>query len=314
MLRAFLLLLAAMLPVALPVAVPVIGATPVAAQEAEEQVIITGVVRDIDTGLPPHGAKTVYTHSIRLAGWRQDDQPVETMVLWIRYETENSLRLDELGQIFPTGELIRFTVKDGVAFRGEPGGLQTASADFVEMLPTVSDKEVMAAADRLLNPPAINDANLGRFKADPPHIENFGQQREWLGEQITFELLLNPLSPTAREHALAMAQMAWQDRKAIDANIREAVTDHIYSNRVHEAGIVLVPVDGKPLDEEADEMPKLSREAFKADHKLVYIHCSAQDYCSYSYVAQTAGWEWSYWATIRRDKGDDGWYLDGWVF
>ncbi|MEL7446821.1 MAG: hypothetical protein AAGK02_13600 [Pseudomonadota bacterium] len=304
MLRLLLFLLAVVIPAALSL--------PLAAQEVEERVIVTGVVRDINTGLPPYGTKTTFTHSIRLAAWRQGDEPVETMVLWISFETETSLELDELGQQFPTGELIRFMVQDGVTIEGETGGLQSANAKFAVMLPKIPDEEVVAAADRLLRPPAIEDAKLGIFEATPPFIENFGQQRDWLGKEILFELILEPLGPNAREHALAMARIAWKNRKTIDAQIREAITDHIYSRRAQEAGIMLVPLDGDGPSITEDELPPLSREDFKADHKLVYVHCSAQDYCSYSYVAQKAGWEWSYWATIRRNE--DSWSLDGWAF
>ena len=178
----------------------------------------------------------------------------------------------------------------------------------------MEDTEVFAAARSVLNPVAFEDARLGTFEPHPSVPEFFGQMREWLGAETVFEVILEPLGPAAREAALAMARMAWDNREAIDTEIREAVTEGVYGERPADIQIAVVAEDGTTttVDDE-DERPKLTREQFRTDHKLAKVSCSARGYCDFHYTVQNDEWYWSYRATIMRGE-DGGWYLDGWEF
>ena len=287
------------------------------AQDVEESpTIITGVVRDYDGVTAPYGSIEKYTQAIRLAAWRENDGPVQTVPIWITVKADTIEGVRALEKRFPRSELVRFVILGAINIRGEDGGPQTAEADWAGMLAPINDNEVTAAADAILNPVPFTDAELGVFEPHPSLPDHFGQSREFMGTPMIFEVILEPLAPGSRELALSMARLVWGDLETIDSEIRETITDHIYSRRAQQAGIVLLPLDeGQPVsaDGGADELPKLTREQFQFDHALLRMSCSSLSYCTLRYFTQDASWEWSYSATIRRN--DDGeWYLDGWDF
>jgi len=284
-----------------------------AEQASSEPVVITGIVKEFDLGFEPGTISDKYERYASFAAWRLGDGPVETTLLWLTLSVDTEEQAEALKQQFREKALVRFLAKGKPSFRGDGGAAQSAEVDWLATLDPVADDEVSAAADLIFNPQAFDDPELGTFEPHPSAFGYFGQLREWLGEETIFEVILEPMGPNAREQALSMARLAWAERAAIDAQIREQVTDHIYSNRTAEAGLVLAPVDGSVApEEEEDSGPSLSREDFNSDHKLVSVSCSAQQYCVFGYSAQQASWEWSYNATIM--LSDDGWYVDGWDF
>ncbi|MEO1046623.1 MAG: hypothetical protein AAFX04_14385 [Pseudomonadota bacterium] len=282
------------------------------AQTTEDPIILTGVVREQGVPYEPIGDVEGFRQSISFVAWREGDGPVSTSLLQVQLNVDSREEQQALQQPFRKGRLVRFVIEDEVIFRMVDGVPLSAEADWVRMLEPVEDPELAAAADRIFNPLPFTDAELGEFEPHSRLFDHFGQVRQWLGKDIIFELILEPMGPDARDRALAMAHLAWNDHAAIDEKIREAITDHIYARRAEEAGIQLVPLDGgEPITE--DELPPLSRKAFKADHRLRRVSCSALDYCVLEYLADTLEWHWSYTATIMRDDGG-GWYLDGWDF
>ena len=300
MLRILLALLVLMLPAGLS------AQNEMAAHEGGS--VVSGVVLKVGVPYPPIGDVKGYGQSISFIAWREGEKAVSTTLLWLNVNVDTAEEQAEIGAHFRRGKLVRFETPEPVRFHETS---RTASATLARMLEPVEDAELAAAADALFRPSAFVDSELGEFEPHSVLFDHFGQVREWLGKDTIFEVILEPMGPDARERALDMARIAWKDHKAIDETIREAITDHIYSRRAEEAGIVLVPVDGgEPIVE--DELPKLSRAEFKADHRLERVSCSAQDYCSLQYSATKLDWHWSYRATIRRK--DDGWRLDGWDF
>ncbi len=300
MLRMLLALLALLLPSALS------AQNEPAAPEAP--VIVSGVVLEVGVPYPPIGDVEGYGQSISFIAWREGEEAVSTTLLWLNVNVDTAEKQAEIGAHFRRGKLVRFEAQEPVRFREKS---RTAGAELANMLEPVEDAELTAAADALFRPSAFVDPELGEFEPHSRLFDHFGQVREWLGKDTVFEVILEPMGLDARDRALNMARIAWNDHKAIDETIREAITDHIYSRRAEEAGIMLVPVDGgEPIVE--DELPKLSHAEFEKDHRLTRVSCSAQDYCSLQYTADKPEWHWSYTATIRRK--DDGWYLDEWDF
>lgn len=301
MLRLLALLLALVLPAA------------AVAQDTgnAEPVILTGVVREQGVAYEPIGAVDYYGQSISFAAWREGSGPVETTLLWLSIRVDTREEQQALQVPFRKGRLVRFVIEGPVTYRTPPGSPPFAEARWVRMLDPVEDPELSAAADLIFHPEAITDPELGTFDPHPRLLDQFEQERDWSGTPTLFGLILEPMGPTARDRALAMAKLAWADREAIDETIREAITDHIYSRRAEQAGIMLVPVDGgEPIL--SDELPPLPRAEFKTDHTLTRVSCSAQDYCVFAYDTRRLDWFYSYEATILRDG--DGWKLDGWDF
>jgi hypothetical protein len=298
-------LLALLLALALPVAA--------SAQDAGdgEPVVLTGVVRDQGAAYEPIGSVDYYGQSVSFAVWREGDGLVETTLLWLSIKVDTRAQQQALQDPFRKGRLVRLVIEGPVTYRTPPSSPPFAEAGFVRMLEPAEDPELSAAAALIFRPDAITDPELGTFEPHPRLLDQFEQERDWSGSPAIFGLIFEPMGPTARDRALAMARLAWTDRMAIDETIREAITDHIYSRRAEQAGIMLVPVGGgEPILR--DELPPLPRAEFKTDHTLTRVACSAQDYCVFAYDTNRLDWSYSYEATIRRDG--DGWQLDGWDF
>lgn len=232
-------------------------------------------------------------------------------MLWLAIKVDTLEAQQALQEPFRKGRQVRFVIDGPVSWREPPGSPPFAEARLAKLLGPDEDPALAAAAQQIFHPDPITDPALGVFKPHPRLLDQFEQEREWLGGTTMFGLVLEPMGPTARERALAMAKLAWTNRAAIDETIREAIADHIYAHRAEEAGLELVPVDGgEPITH--DDLPPMSRADFKADHTLIRVTCSSQNYCVFSYNANRLDWSYSYEATIVRDG--EGWRLDGWDF
>lgn len=302
MLRVVLALLASLLP------------SLAVAQQADEPVIITGVIRDLNGVTFPYGNRDYHSQSARLTAWREGDGPVRTVQLWVSFKTGTYEEMQAFEKQFRRNTIVRFETVGSVTFRGDTGKPRSAEVVLARLLEPVEDAEVFAAAQSLLNPVAFEDPVFGTFEPHSSIPEFFGQIREWLGQETVFEVILEPLGPEAREAALSMARIAWDNREVIDAEIREAVTEAVYGERPADIQIAKVTADGATTSVDGvDEGPRLTRDAFRTDHRLKRVSCSAQGYCDFRYEVQNDEWFWSYRATIMRSDAGS-WHLDGWDF
>lgn len=283
------------------------------AQKDGEPITITGIVRDHGSVAFPYGDRDYHSQAVRLAAWREGDGPVQTLQLWVTFRAATYEELQAIEKQFAAGQEVRFETSGAVNFRNRNGAPVSADVNWARMLEPVADSEVLAAADATLNPEPFEDPELGTFLPHSSIPEYFGQMREWLGQETTFEVILEPLGPNAREAAMAMARMAWNEREEIDAAIRAAVTEGVYGERAEELQVAIVTPEGETAAPPEEEGPKLTRAQFQTDHKLERVSCSAQGYCDYQYTVQNDEWYWSYRATIML-REDGSWYVDGWEF
>ncbi|WP_435418406.1 hypothetical protein WAB17_02170 [Parerythrobacter aurantius] len=285
-----------------------------AGQNGDPVVIINGVVQYPGIVYEPTGSVDHYGLTVEFIAWRQDDGPVSTQALSLHIKAGSKGEIEAIQGSFRRGQIARFEADGPLTFHGPNEGAQSVLAGLGQLIAPVEDAELLAAAENVWKPEGFADPELGEFEPHPRLYEHFGQIREWLGKKTVFEVILEPMGPNARERALNMARIVWNDHVAIDETIRESVTDSIYSDDESYLEAMIVPVGGgEPIaNATEDDHPPISREDFKANHRLTRVSCSAQDYCALEYVAQGIEWYWTYDATIRRK--DDGWYLDGWDF
>ena len=284
-----------------------------------DPVVITGVVQEQSAVHEPIGDVSGYSQSIKLIAWRQDNGPISTQAMWLHIKRKTGEEFDTLQISFSEGQTVRFETAGPLTLHGPNEDAKSVQAKFGRLIGPVEDAELLAAAQKVWRPEAFTDAELGEFEPHSRLYDHFGQVREWLGKKTVFEVILEPMGPRARERALTMSRMVWNDHAEVDETIRETITDHIYSNVNTNLDVKLVPLDGgEPITKVTeDDLPPLTRDAFKTNHRLVRVSCSAQDYCSLEYVAQGIDWYWTYYATIRRKDAEDGtpgWHLDEWDF
>ncbi len=277
------------------------------AQEVEQPINIIGKVWYSESPYPADELGEKFEQPIIFAAWRQTDGPVSTTILAITVEADTLAEVQAIVAQFPRDTPARFTVSDPITYYGETGLAQSAGGRLARIIEPVADAEITNAAEPIINPKSIEEPELGRFEPSTVLFGFFGQKREWFGNEIPFEVALVPMGPIARERAFFMARMAWKDRTAIDAEIREAVANHIYLRLGKEAR---VRTDSASKNE--GEPVKLSREEFKADHTLKNVTCWAQDHCEFVYQVRRAEWVWNYRGYV--DHKGESWYLEGWNF
>lgn len=286
----------------------------VAETESNEPIVITAIVQEQGVPYEPMGAIEDYGQSIKFIAWREGRGAISTQQLSLYIKVDTAEEQQVLQAPFRKGRLVRFEIEGPISYRGVNKDAQSASVLWGRLLEPVEDAELLEAAEQVWRPKPFVDAELGEFEPHSRLYDHFGQVRDWLGTETVFELILEPMGPNARDRALEMARIAWNDRARIDATIRQTIADSVYSSVSKQSDIMLVPVDGgEPITKVTeDDLPPLTRDEFRANHTLARISCSAQDYCSLQYVAKDIDWYWSYRATIRRDG--EGWILDEWDF
>ena len=305
-------LLICLFAIALPLGA---SAQQAACDDAPAPTILAGVAWYTDPPYPADDNGELFEQPVVFAAWRQADGPVDTTTLRVFVQAASLADVQAMAAQFLDRKPVRFTVEQSVAFDGETDTARVGTAKYVQFIGPVKDRALARAAKPILEPQPILDPQLGRFAPSTVYFGFFSQTREWFGKEVELEVALEPMGPNARERALAMARMVWNDRKAIDEEIREAVANHIYRTLGKSVMVDtsrLARIKGEAEPDKTDTPPTLSREEFKADHTLDRVACWARDHCELVYRVQRADWDYNYRGYIKR-KGD-GWYLDGWNF
>jgi len=264
------------------------------AEQAEDPVIFTGVVNWRGYPYKPNEYREAYSFDVQFLAWRQGDGPVETVQANTYVRTKDEAEFERFKDLFQRGALVQLAIDGPVKFEEDAVLGRTAFAVFVDVLAPVQDAELSAAADRVLNPLPFEDPVLGQFEPVANEFTLMVQKREWFGDAIPFELILEPLGPDARDRAIAMARMAWEDREAIDKAIRRTVTERIYGT------------EEEPTEVDPRYLPPLTSDEFETDHILRNVACGAQNFCVFFYKPQVVT-GWGYRAIIERDG--DGWVV-----
>lgn len=290
--------------------------------DVKEKTMLTGVVLHQGRLYVPDRWRKAYYLEVTFLAWREGDGSVDTTQLSVTFITKNRAEMDTIREQVHNNATVRFTIDGPLRIREDAMFGRTVEARYAANLETVADAALSAAAERVRAPAPLEDPLLGTFEPDPANFVIMRQTRDWFGRAVPFELILEPLGPQAAPRALAMARLAWQERDAIDAAIREYVSNAIYAPRARTVQVAIAG-DGEPAINAASDpfqLPPLKREAFRADHSLVKVACGAQNFCVFFYAPNRAE-GWGYRATIERDgDGDsdgesdgegDGWYVYG---
>jgi hypothetical protein len=207
--------------------------SPSAAAENDRSSIITGVVDAIGpSAIGPStsqaGPNAAWIGVVTLVAWRSDDGPVEVSPLRVEHPLGHALPSSDpwMASFRP-----RMVVKIRIA--GEVGtqGL-LPFAKFAEYLGEAEDRELVQAADPILNPPDFVDADLGRFVADPRLPDSFGGKAKWLGEDI--DLTLTTESRDELADRAATAKKLLKNARQWQADAENKIVEKLYTLWVDE--------------------------------------------------------------------------------
>ena len=211
------------------------------AQTDQNETVISGVVGGVGGGGGFLHKDGTWTSLFHVVAWRLDDGPVRTDELRVEIPEQQKDDLEKWASVFPPRTLVTFSINRPLSKKHG-----RTLAILQSPLATVDDKDLLAAADPILNPPDFVDAEFGTFKSDATFPDWFQQKREWLGVDV--ELTLSAEEGSLDDAARTLRSV-WAEREAWDAKMREAIADQYYD----------VWLDGWN-----EGQPDLTREEFKA--------------------------------------------------